>query len=145
MALTGVHHIGILVADLAQAEAFATEVLGLRVARRMTLPEESTEAVLLDCGAVRIELIAIDDPDVRARRARVPDAMAEIEHVALAVDDLDAEARRLADHGLRLTAVPGHAEEVDAPLAIGGTRSLFSVPDTSGGLVWQLIEDGGAG
>jgi catechol 2,3-dioxygenase-like lactoylglutathione lyase family enzyme len=145
MALTGVHHIGILVADLAQAEAFATEVLGLRVARRMTLPEESTEAVLLDCGGVRIELIAIGDPDVRARRARVPDAAAEIEHVALAVDDLDAEARRLADHGLRLTAVPGHAEEVDAPLAIGGTRSLFSVPDTSGGLVWQLIEDGGAG
>jgi catechol 2,3-dioxygenase-like lactoylglutathione lyase family enzyme len=145
MALTGVHHIGILVADLAQAEAFATEVLGLRVARRMTLPEQSTEAVLLDCGGVRIELIAIDDPDVRDRRARVPGAAAEIEHVALAVDDLDAEARRLADHGLRLTAVPGHAEEVDEPLAIGGTRSLFSVPDTSGGLVWQLIEDGGAG
>jgi catechol 2,3-dioxygenase-like lactoylglutathione lyase family enzyme len=143
MALRGVHHIGILVSDMARAETFATHVLGLSVVRRLTLAEESTEAVLLDCGGVRLELIAIDDPQVRGRRARIPDALAEIEHIAFAVDDVEEEARRLSDLGLRFTATPGRSEAAEEPLAIGGTRSLFSVPSTSGGLVWQLIEDAG--
>jgi catechol 2,3-dioxygenase-like lactoylglutathione lyase family enzyme len=141
MALRGVHHIGILVSDLTQAEFFATRVLGLSVAGRLSLPEESTEAVLLDCGGVRLELVAIGDPEVRARRAKIPGAPAEIEHVAFAVDDVVAEARRLTELGLRFTTTPGHAAGGDEPLAIGGTRSLFSVPSTSGGLVWQLIEE----
>lgn len=143
MALRGVHHVGILVSDLTRAEAFATEVLGLSVVRRLALPDDSTEAVLLDCGGVLLELIAIDDPAIRARRVRTQDGRAEIEHVAFAVDDIDAEARRLADCGLSFTAVPGRSAEAQEPLAIGDTRSLFSVPSTSGGLVWQLIEDGG--
>jgi catechol 2,3-dioxygenase-like lactoylglutathione lyase family enzyme len=141
MALRRVHHIGILVSDLTRAESFATRVLGLSVARRLSLPEESTEAALLDCGGVRLELIAIGDPDVRARRVKVPGAAAEIEHVAFAVDDLDAEARRLAELGMRFTTTPGRSPDAEDPLAIGGTRSLFSVPSTSGGLVWQLIEE----
>jgi methylmalonyl-CoA/ethylmalonyl-CoA epimerase len=140
MPLGGVHHIGILVSDLSQAETFATEVLGLSVSRRFSIPEESIEAVFVDCGGVRLELIAIDDPEVRARRARVPGAAAEIEHVAFAVDDLEAEARRLREHGVRFVAVPGRPE-TDEPLAVAGTRSFFSLPETSGGLACQLIEE----
>ena len=38
MAATGVHHIGILVSDLAVAERFATDVLGLPVVKRLSIP-----------------------------------------------------------------------------------------------------------
>lgn len=139
--MRGVHHIGILVSDLAQAEAFATETLGLAVVKRLALPEESTRATLVDGGGVRLELIAIDDPQLRTRRCRMPNAPAEIEHVAFAVDDVDAEARRLREHGLRFSASVARPRETHEPLVIGATRSLFSIPSTSAGLTWQLIED----
>lgn len=142
MALGGVHHVGILVSDLARAEAFVTDVLGLPATKRVGIPDESTNAVFFDCGGVRLELIAIDDPEIRARRMKRPGAAAEIEHVAFAVDDVEAEARRLRDKGVRFTTVAGRTVESDEPLELGGTRSLFSLPHSSDGLIWQLIEDG---
>jgi methylmalonyl-CoA/ethylmalonyl-CoA epimerase len=139
--VAGVHHVGILVADLTAAEAFATGVLGLTVEKRASLPSESTELVFLRCGDVRIELIEVGDPEVRARRARVPGAAAEVEHVALAVEDVDAVAARLSGVGVRFTAGAGKLEESTVPLEVAGTRSLFSVRDSSAGFLLQLIED----
>lgn len=139
--LAGLHHVGILVADLARAEAFATGVLGLEVVKRASLPAASTEIVFLRCGAVLIELVEISDPEVRASRARLPDAPVEIEHVALAVGDVEAVAERLSAAGLRFTAGAGRAEESMDPLEVAGTRSLFTVPASAGGFLLQLIED----
>jgi catechol 2,3-dioxygenase-like lactoylglutathione lyase family enzyme len=143
MAITGVHHVGILVSDLPAAERFATEVLGLPVVRRVSLPEEDTEAVFVECGRTRIELIGIDDPELRRRRARLPEAAAEIEHLALAVDDVEEEAGRLRAQGIRFAASAVGGKESDEPLEVAGTRSFFSLPETSAGLTWQLIEDRG--
>jgi catechol 2,3-dioxygenase-like lactoylglutathione lyase family enzyme len=143
MAATGVHHIGILVSDLAVAERFATEVLGLPVVKRLSIPEEDTEVVFVECGGTRIELIGIADPELRAPRARQPEAAAEIEHLALAVDDLEGEAERLREHGVRFAASAVSGKESDEPLELAGTRSFFSLPETSGGLIWQLIEERG--
>jgi hypothetical protein len=39
--------------------------------------------------------------------------------------------------------MPGQLVEAEEPVAIAGMRSLFSLPSTSSGLVWQLIEDRG--
>ena len=140
MPLTGLHHIGILVSDLGQAEKFVTEVLGLQVTKRFRLDEESIEAVFVDCGGVHLELIEIDDPEARARRAKVPDSAVEIEHVAFAVDDLEVEAERLREHGVRFAAVPGRPESKE-PLEVAGTRSFFALPETAGGFPCQLIEE----
>jgi methylmalonyl-CoA/ethylmalonyl-CoA epimerase len=141
MTIQGVHHIGILVDDLAQAEAFAGDVLGLSPVKRASIPEEKTEICFFDCGGVRLELIAIGDPEIRARRGRTGGAAPEIEHVALKVDDIDADADRLREHGVRLGATGGATEEADAPFELGETRSYFSFRDSSIGLVWQLIEE----
>ena len=72
---------------------------------------------------------------------RSPDAVAEIEHVALAVDSLDGDAQRLIEAGVRFTAGAGKEEESLEPLEVAGTKSLFSVPATSAGILWQLIQD----
>ena len=138
--IEGVHHVGIIVADLDRVIAFAEEALGLSVAKRAILEGESTEIAFLDCGGTQIELIEISDPEVRNRRVRVPDATAEIEHVALAVDDLEANARWLRESGVRFAAGAGRQDETDEPLEVAGTKSLFTIRDSSAGMIWQLIE-----
>ncbi|MGH2939797.1 MAG: VOC family protein [Solirubrobacterales bacterium] len=138
--IAGLHHVGILVADLAAAESFATEVLGMTVAKRASIPAESTEIVFLDCGPVQIELIEVSDPEVLSRRQRLPGAAVEIEHLALRVDDVEAVSERLSTLGLRFTAGAGKPVESSTPLEVAGTRSLFTVPDSAGGFLVQLIE-----
>lgn len=142
--VAGLHHVGIIVADLDAALAFATGLLGLEVEKRVSLEAESTEIAFLHCGDVLLELIEISDPEVRSRRARVPGAKAEIEHVALAVDDLDSVAAELAAEGLSFTAGAGKVEATTEPLEVAGTRSLFTSRRTSAGILVQLIEDASA-
>lgn len=139
--VAGVHHVGIIVDDLEAAVAFATGLLGLEVEKRVTLAAESTEIAFLHCGDVLLELIEISDPQVRARRARVPGAKAEIEHVALAVDDLDSVVSELTERGLSFTAGAGKVEATTEPLEVAGTKSLFTSRRTSAGILVQLIED----
>lgn len=139
--ITGVHHVGIIVADLERTLALLTGPLGLEVAKRVRLEAESTEIAFVDCGGVQLELIEISDPEARARRSRVPGAEAEIEHVAFAVDDLDAEAAALGGTGIRFSAGAGRAEETREPLEVAGTKSLFTIRDSSAGAIWQLIEE----
>jgi catechol 2,3-dioxygenase-like lactoylglutathione lyase family enzyme len=136
-----VHHIGILVANLDAAVEFATERLGLEVEKRVSLQQEGTEIVFVRCGGVLIELIGISDPETRARRARVPGANAEIEHVAFAVDDLDALVEQLSREGTTFTAGAGKIETTKVPLEVAGTRSLFTSRRSSAGILLQLIED----
>lgn len=136
-----VHHIGVVVADLRAAEAFATRVLGLNVMRRVSLPAESTEIVFLKCGTVQIELIEVSDPRRRSQRMPSAEMTAAIEHIAVEVGDLDTDAARLSEAGVRFTAGAGKLEQTTEPLVVAGTRSLFSVPSTSSGVTWQLIEE----
>jgi methylmalonyl-CoA/ethylmalonyl-CoA epimerase len=141
--VAGLHHVGIIVADLDAAVAFATQLLGLEVEKRVSLSAESTEIVFLHCGDVLLELIEISDPEVRSRRVRVPGAKAEIEHVALAVDDLDSVVGELTEQGLGFTAGAGKVETTTEPLEVAGTKSLFTSRRTSAGILVQLIEEVG--
>jgi catechol 2,3-dioxygenase-like lactoylglutathione lyase family enzyme len=142
--VSGVHHIGIIVADLEATLAFATELLGLEIEKRVSLPAEGTEIVFLHCGEVLLELIEISDPEARERRARIPAAKAEIEHIALAVPDLDAVVAGLAEEGVQFTAGAGKVETTLEPLEVAGTRSLFTSRRTAAGILVQLIEEVGA-
>lgn len=139
--ISGIHHVGVLVADLEQAEYLVTEVLGLEVTKRASLPDESTRMLFCRCGTAEVELIEISDPEVYARRSRVPGAPVEIEHIALAVSDLGAAVERLGGAGLRFTAGASKREEATEPLEVAGTKSLFTMPDSARGFLLQLIED----
>lgn len=142
--VAGVHHVGIIVADLDSAVAFATDLLGLEIEKRVSLAGEGTEIAFLHCGDVLLELIEISDSEVRSRRARIPGAKAEIEHVALAVEDLDSTVAELAEEGVAFTAGAGKVETTLEPLEVAGTRSLFTSRRTSAGILVQLIEELGA-
>jgi catechol 2,3-dioxygenase-like lactoylglutathione lyase family enzyme len=124
------HHVGIVVRDLDQAEAFATAALGLPVVNRLASAELGMRAVFLACGPALVELVEFDDPE--RVQERLGDRAAAIDHVALQVSDVEDAAHALGAHGV---------ETVEAvPTTTPAGRMHFTQADTSAGIVWQLLE-----
>jgi methylmalonyl-CoA/ethylmalonyl-CoA epimerase len=132
--LGSMHHVGIVVRDLDQAEAFVTGALGLPVVNRLASPERGMRAVFFDCGPATIELLEFADVDLV--RDRIGDRMAAIDHIALRVADLDSAVQALAGHGV---------DTVEAvPTTLPSGRMHFTRADTSAGITWQLLEGAAA-
>lgn len=128
-------HVGILVADLDAACAFARDVLGLGEPTEIRNDEYGLSAAFFSLGTGRIELLRFDEPGERLPAGQT----VRIDHVAVEVDDLDAESERLGAHGVRFTG-PLSPEEVEAPVEMRGRRHLWTNPETSGGWRLQLTQ-----
>jgi len=130
-------HVGIVVADLERARGWFESVLGLDVSSEATLGEGSLKIAFLEAGAARIELVEVVDPE--ARRERLGDAEARIEHLAFRVADLGEAAGRLEREGVELRGGLG-ADAPREPFSGAGTTSLFSRPESSAGVRVQLVQ-----
>jgi methylmalonyl-CoA/ethylmalonyl-CoA epimerase len=124
------HHVGVIVRDLDQAERCIAGAFGLPVIRRLASPEHGMRAAFLSSGPVSIELVEFSDTE--PARARLGDRLAVIDHIALAVDNIDAATDALAGHGVATVDA--------APVTLPAGRVHFTRPDTSGGIIWQLLE-----
>lgn len=130
--LKRIDHVGVVVADLEQAERFVRDVLQLPLVR-----ETDATAVLgvktafFRCGDVDIELIEPVDPE--QRRARLGgDVRARVEHIAIQVDDLTSTLRMLDGLGVRITT--------DAPVEVGGRLNAFTRPETTDDVMYQFLQ-----
>ncbi|SRR5579875_79572 len=97
MKLVGVDHIGIEVRELAKAERFYTEVLGLKVLMRMH------NQVLLNCGEQNVALFAVDRPplDPQKRKELIHSPLGKGHHAfKVAPDDFRQARERLAAAGV---------------------------------------------
>ena len=129
-------HIGVLVADLDGARDFARDVLGLgEPVSEFRADEHGLSGVFFGLGAGRLEMLRFDEPGDRLPSGETT----RIDHVAVEVDDLDAEVERLSAHGVKFQG-PLDPTPVDAPIELRGRRHLWTVPETSGGFMLQLIE-----
>ena len=128
-------HVGVLVEDLEAAVAFARDVLALGEPTEIRIDEHGLSAAFFPLGAGRLELLRFDEPGDRLP----PGEQVRLDHVAVEVDDLDAEAERLRGHGVRFRG-PLSPEEVQAPVEMRGRRHLWTVPETAGGFLLQLTE-----
>jgi methylmalonyl-CoA/ethylmalonyl-CoA epimerase len=129
-------HVGVLVPDLAQAKAFARDVLGLgEPVAEFEAPEHGLAGAFFGLGAGRLELFTLVEPGDRLPAGQP----AAIDHVAVKVADLDAEQERLGAEGVTFTG-PSKPDPVDAPIELRGSRHLWTAPETSGGYRLQLIE-----
>lgn len=105
-----VNHLGQCVTDLARSERFYTELLGFRVARRLTVPDAAAgpflgidgpvglTAVYLECGPFTLELMQFDrhgNPPAAGRVFNEPG----LTHLSFAVADLDASVARVPELG----------------------------------------------
>jgi catechol 2,3-dioxygenase-like lactoylglutathione lyase family enzyme len=128
-------HVGILVDDLEAACAFAREVLQLGEPTEVRVDEYGLSAAFFPLGAGRLELLRFDDPGERLPAGE----RVRLDHVAVEVDDLEAEAGRLGGHGVRFQG-PLRPDEVSAPVEMRGRRHLWTKPETAGGFMLQLTE-----
>ena len=132
-------HVGVLVADLVMAKAFARDVLALGdPANAFEAPEHGLSGAFYALGSGgRLEVLHLDEPGDRLK----PGEPARIDHVAVLVDDLDAEMARLAAEGVTFQG-PQKPDPIDAPVELRGRRHLWTQPATSLFML-QLIERAG--
>ena len=128
-------HVGVLVADLATAKAFARDVLALGdPVNEFAAPEHGLSGAFYALGeGGRLEVLHLAEPG-----DRLAGQPARIDHVAVLVDDLDAEMARLAAEGVTFQG-PAKPDRIDAPVELRGRRHLWTQPATSLFML-QLIE-----
>jgi LAO/AO transport system kinase len=126
-----IDHLGIAVKSLTDAEAFYRQ-LGLHVASRETVAVEQVYVAMLPVGESRIELLqaASEESAIAKFIAKRGEGL---HHVALRVPDLEASAERLRQAGARLLNEPRQGA--------GGHLYVFIHPASTGGVLWELIQE----
>lgn len=132
LALTGLDHIGIVTASLADSLHLYQDVLGMTQVHHETLEDQGVEVVLLACGGQKVELLAPLRPD-----SPVGKFLAErgpgLHHVAYRVPDLVAALAECRAAGLELVD--------QAPRrGAGGHGVAFLHPRSTGHVLIELIE-----
>jgi catechol 2,3-dioxygenase-like lactoylglutathione lyase family enzyme len=124
-----VDHIGVVVSSLDAAGAFLRDALGLELKLEPSPTPEGVRIAFYGGEGARVEVIEIADP--QAREARLGSAEARIEHIALEVEDVRAATLRLRARGVAFTT--------EEPFPVRDTLSIWTVPETSAGVAWQLF------
>ena len=132
--VSGIHHVGVAVADLDEAVATWGRLFGAEVEVRETVADQGVETALLRVGDGRIELLAsleADTPVGKFLDRRGPG----MHHVAFEVDDVATELERLA---------AGGAELIDEQPRLGleGREVAFIHPHATGGVLAELVARG---
>ena len=132
MLLERIHHVAYAVEDIDAALPELTERYGMRVGIRERMEDQGVEAVALDVGTDRLELIQPIDPEgsvARFLERRGPG----LHHVGYAVGDLDAALEELRSAG---------AELIDERprRGLGGHLIAFVHPHSAGGVLTELVQ-----
>jgi len=134
VAATGIHHLGIAVADLDAAVETYERLFGARLEHRDTVADQGVEAASMRLGDGRVELLSALGPETPVGRFLAKRGPG-MHHVAFEVDDVAAETGRLAADG---------AELIDETPRRGlfGLEVAFVHPDATGGVLAELVSGG---
>jgi methylmalonyl-CoA/ethylmalonyl-CoA epimerase len=129
---TGIHHIGVAVADLDESIRLYTSALGAELVHRATNEKEGLEAAFLRVGDGEIELLSAlrdDSPVGKFMAKRGPG----LHHVAYGVTDIDRSLADARDAGLELI-------DTEPRLGMHGTRIAFVHPKSLEGVLTEFVE-----
>ncbi len=127
-----IHHIGVIVEDLATARRFLEETLGMDVSSAGAVPALKLERAFMSLGeGAQVELIELADEAERAQRLGAG-AQARVEHIAIEVDDVEVTRDELRRHGVEMQSA--------TPSLSGPLRSYFTRPETSNGIAFQFLD-----
>jgi methylmalonyl-CoA/ethylmalonyl-CoA epimerase len=127
-----IHHVGVIVADLANARRFLEDALGFRLEQSLSLPDKKLEAGFFSMGGgTQVELIELGEPQARAERLGDGN-VGRLEHIAIEVDDVEVVREELRRAGVEM--------QTDRPAPTAQSRSYFTRPETSGGVVYQFLD-----
>jgi catechol 2,3-dioxygenase-like lactoylglutathione lyase family enzyme len=103
--ITGIAHLAVVTSDIDQAVDFYTGVLGFRETLRLETDHSGT-IVFVSVDGTQLELFSGGQP----REPGEDEGKVGYPHVALAVDDVDAEYERLTSLGVEFDMPPTDAE-----------------------------------
>ena len=139
----GINHIGLAAKDPSKAQAFFTVLLGLahlgdelvRDQHTLTTMISSTTESSVDVQS-RLEILANEVGHEGPIASFIAKRGGGIHHLALAVDHIEAAITHLSAHGVRM---------IDKQPRNGAhrTRIAFVHPESTGGLLVELVEDHG--
>jgi len=131
-----VDHLGIAVKSLAASKSIYQK-LGLSVSPEETVEQEKVRVVMIPAGESRLELLepTSDDSTVARFIAKRGEGL---HHICLRVPDLAAAVERLKSEGARLVS-----DEIKT--GAGGHRYIFVHPQSTGGVLLELVEGGSHG
>lgn len=133
--IRGVSHIGIAVASIEESRKLY-ESLGLEVEEVEEVPAEKVRVAMIPCGDTRIELLeptADDSPIAKFIAKRGPG----VHHVCLDSDDVRSDDGRLRRSGYEVL-------REEPTRGAGGTWVQFVHPKSTGGVLLELAQPGGA-
>ena len=132
--VSGIHHVGVAVADLDEAVATWGRLFGAEVEVRETVEDQGVETALLRVGDGRIELLASLEADTPVGKFLDRQGPG-MHHVAFEVEDVAAELERLAAGGAELI------DERPRP-GLEGRDVAFIHPHATGGVLAELVARG---
>ena len=129
-----IDHLGIAVKSLAAAKGIY-EKLGLAVSPEEVVAGEQVKVVMIPVGESRLELL--EPTSANSTVARFLEKRGEgLHHVSLRVPDLAASVAKLKKDGVRLVS-----DEIK--IGAGGHRYVFVHPQSTAGVLLELVESGG--
>lgn len=127
-----IDHIGVAASDVAGALAVFRDALGLELTETEPVESQKLVSYHLRVGESNLELLVPSEPDSVIAKFLEKRGQG-IHHIALAVDDIDAELTRLKKAGLQpLGEKP--------TMGAGGKRVIFFHPKTTGGVLLELCQ-----
>jgi len=128
-------HVGIAVRSIAAAREFY-EALGLTVGREEVVEQESVRTAMVPLGGTRLELLQATAEDSAIRRF-VAKRGEGLHHIAVRVADVDTAFARMKAEGVRLVSD-------GVRVGAGGHRYFFVHPASAGGVLVEVVGEGGA-
>ena len=132
MKLLKIDHLGIAVNNINDAESFWTQVLGLPNMGEETVAEQKTTTAFFPVGESEVELLESTAPDGPVAKF-IENKGPGLQHIAFAVDDIEAALKELKEKGVRLI------DETPRKGA-GGAKIAFLHPKATGGVLVELCE-----
>lgn len=126
-------HIGIAIENLAEAEEAFSVLFGRKPDSREEVVDQKVATAVFAAGESRVELLeatAPDSPIAKFITKRGPG----IHHIALQVDDIEGELRRLKAAGIKLI-------DETPRKGVGGASIAFIHPRSTAGILIELQQN----
>jgi methylmalonyl-CoA epimerase len=131
-----IDHLGIAVKSLAAAKSIY-ERLGLDVSPEEIVEQEKVRLAMVPVGQSRLELLEATSEDSTIAKF-IAKRGEGLHHVCMRVPDLEATVTKLKNDGVRLVS---NGIKVGA----GGHRYVFVHPQSTGGVLLELVDGGSHG
>lgn len=130
--LTGIHHVGVAVADLDEAIELYRSALGAKLVHRARSETDGLEAAFIHTGTGEIELLSATSPDSPVGKFLAKRGPG-LHHVAYAVTDIAKALEDARAAGLDLI-------DTKPRMGMHGSLIAFVHPKSLGGVLTEFVE-----